>query len=120
MNLKQQKKVRQRRHWRVRKKVHGTAACPRLSVRFTNKHIYAQCIDDEVGKTIVSSHSLSKDMRDSKIRPNVAGGTELGKSLAAKATAAGITSIVFDRGARRYHGAVKALADAARENGLKF
>ena len=91
-----------------------------LSVRFSNKHIYAQCIDDEAGRTIVSAHSLSKDLRDSKIKPNVAGGAELGKALAAKAKAAGIATVIFDRGVRRFHGAVKALADAARENGLKF
>ena len=65
MKLKHHKKILKRRHWRVRKKVSGTAERPRLSVRFSNKHIYAQCIDDEAGRTIVSAHSLSKDLRES-------------------------------------------------------
>ena len=120
MSLAKQKAIRQRRHWRVRRKIRGTAECPRLSVCFTNKHIYAQCIDDEAGKTIVSTHTHAKDTRDSKLKSNVASAAEIGKLIAGKAKAAGIEKVVFDRGTRRYHGAVKALADSARENGLQF
>ena len=120
MSLARQKAVRQRLRWRVRKKIRGTAECPRLSVCFTNKHIYAQCIDDENGKTIVSTHTHAKDTRDSKLKNNVQSAAEIGKIITEKAKAAGIEKVVFDRGTRRYHGAVKALAEAARENGLNF
>lgn len=117
MKLKKKKVLLQRRRWRIRKKVKGTAERPRLSVHFSNKHIYAQCIDDKKGHTMLFLSSLTKD---SEIKANVEGATVLGKSFAEKAKSAGIESVVFDRSGRRYHGCVKSFADAAREGGLKF
>lgn len=110
----------QKRRWRIRRKVHGTAERPRLSVRFTNKNIVAQLINDEEGKTLVYRSTLDKDLREDKLAANVASATALGKSIAEKAASAGITAAVFDRNGRRYHGAVKAFAEAAREGGLQF
>ncbi len=113
---KQQK--RQRIHLRIRKKVTGTTERPRLSVFRSNKAIYCQVIDDLKGQTLVSANSL-----DSAI-PSGANKTErakaVGKLIADKAKAAGIQSVVFDRGGYLYHGRVKALADGAREGGLQF
>lgn len=120
MKLKQKQRLRQNRRWRVRKKVRGTPARPRLAVCFTHQHIYAQCIDDEQGTTLVQASSLGKDLRDSGIRPNLEGAVTMGKLIAEKAAAAGIQSVVFDRGGRLYHGCVKAFADSAREAGLQF
>ena len=120
MKLQQKQLLEQKRRWRIRKKVRGTAERPRLSVRFSNKHIYAQLIDDVVGKTLVNASSTSKELRDAKLKSNIASAIELGKSIGEKAKSAGIEAIVFDRGARRYHGGVKALADTLREMGLKF
>jgi large subunit ribosomal protein L18 len=120
MDLKKKQELRQRRVWRVRKKIQGTAERPRLAVCFTNANVYAQAIDDEAGRTLVYVSSLDKDVRGEGVRPNVATATKLGKLLAEKASAAGISSVVFDRHGRRYHGRVKAFADAAREGGLQF
>lgn len=117
MKLAKKRALLQRRRWRIRKKVKGTAERPRLAVHFSNKHIYAQCIDDTKGHTMVYLSSLAKD---SKMKANVEGATELGKLLAKRASSAGIESVVFDRAGRRYHGCVKSFADAAREGGLKF
>jgi large subunit ribosomal protein L18 len=110
----------QKRRWRIRKKVNGTAARPRLSVRFTTKHIYAQAIDDDAGKTLVFLGTLAADLRKKKLTSNVAGAKALGVAFAAKAKAAGIASVVFDRNGAPYHGKVKVFADAAREGGLQF
>lgn len=110
----------QKRRWRIRKKVTGTAARPRLAVRFTSKHIYAQAIDDETGSTLAFLSSLDADLRKQKLAANLAGAKSLGSAFAAKAKAAGITSVVFDRSGARYHGKVKVFADAAREGGLVF
>lgn len=112
--------LRQKRVWRIRKKVNGTAERPRLVVHFSNKHIYAQCIDDVAGKTLVSSSSLEKALAEEKLGANIESAIRLGKSLGEKAKAAGISQVVFDRNGRRYHGSVKAFADAAREAGLEF
>jgi len=112
--------LEQKRHWRLCNKISGTSARPRLSVRFTNKHIYAQCIDDTVGKTLASECSTSKELKGEKILPNIAGAQALGVKLGEKLKAAGITAIVFDRGARRYHGTVKSFADAVRSTGIDF
>ncbi len=120
MNLKHKRQLRQKRIWRIRKKVSGTAARPRLCVTFTNLHIYAQLIDDVEGRTLVSASTLNKDLRDQKLAANKAGAAELGKLLGEKAKAAGIESVVFDRHGRRYHGRVKEFADAARSSGLVF
>jgi len=109
------------RHYRVRKNVNGTAERPRMSVCFTNKHIYIQFIDDERGFTITSVSTRSKDLPErGKVKANAAGAVIIGKRAAEAAMKVGIKSVVFDRGNKRYHGVVKALADAARETVLKF
>lgn len=110
----------QKRKWRIRKKVNGTAARPRLSVKFSAKHIYAQAVDDETGQTLAYLSSLDAELRKQKLAANVASAEALGKAFAEKATAAGISDVVFDRNGARYHGKVKTFADAAREGGLKF
>jgi large subunit ribosomal protein L18 len=110
----------QKRKWRIRKKVRGTAARPRLSVKFTTKHIYAQAVDDDAGRTLVFLSSLNADLRQQKLAANLASAKTLGTAFASKATAAGITQVVFDRNGARYHGKVKQFADAAREGGLQF
>jgi large subunit ribosomal protein L18 len=110
--------ARRHRHFRVRKRVHGTASRPRLAVFRSNKHIYGQVIDDDAGVTIASASS-----REGKFAANgltVGTATEVGKLLGARAKEAGISAIVFDRGGFAYHGRVKALADGAREAGLEF
>jgi large subunit ribosomal protein L18 len=111
----------QRRHWRVRKKVAGTKERPRMTVAFTNKNIHVQFIDDIAGVTLVAASTVSKTMPDcEKLAANVAGAKVVGTYAAKAALDKGITAVVFDRGGARYHGKVKALADAAREAGLKF
>jgi large subunit ribosomal protein L18 len=120
MNLQKKAELRQKRRWRIRKKVVGDAARPRLSVHFSNKHIYAQAIDDEQGATLVFVSTLGKELRDQKLKANVAGAASLGKAFGEKAKAAGIGQVVFDRNGRKYHGCVKTFADAAREAGLDF
>lgn len=117
MKLEHKKVLLKRRRWRIRKKVQGTAERPRLSVHFSNKHIYAQCIDDVKGHTLLFASSLSKE---STLKANVEGAASLGKTFAEKSKGVGIESVVFDRSGRRYHGCVKSFADAAREGGLKF
>jgi large subunit ribosomal protein L18 len=121
MNLAKKQRLELRRRWRVRRKVIGTQLRPRLAVRFSEKHIYAQVIDDRAGRTLVADSTLAKAARDLKLKPNnAAGATAMGQRLAAAAKAAGVTAVVFDRGGRRYHGCVKAFADAARAEGLSF
>ena len=110
----------QKRRWRIRKKVNGTAARPRLCVRFTSKHVYAQAINDDAGTTLVFLGSLDAELRKQKLKANIASAKALGVAFAAKAKAAGITSVVFDRSGAPYHGKVKTFADAAREGGLQF
>lgn len=110
----------QNRRWRIRKKVTGTAARPRLAVRFTGQHIYAQAIDDVAGHTLAFLSSLDPELRKQNLKANIAGAKVLGTSFAEKAKAAGIESVVFDRAGAPYHGKVKQFADAAREGGLKF
>jgi len=110
----------QKRRWRIRKKVTGTAARPRLAVRFTAKHVYAQAINDEAGTTLVFLGSLDAELRKQKLKANIASAKTLGLAFAAKAKAAGIASVVFDRSGAPYHGKVKVFADAAREGGLQF
>jgi large subunit ribosomal protein L18 len=107
---------RLRRKGRVRAKVKGTAICPRLSVFRSNRGIYAQIIDDEIGQTIVGVSSQEVKTKGKKIVTSL----ELGKMLAEKAIAKGISRVVFDRNGYKYHGRVKALAEGAREGGLKF
>ena len=116
----QKAKLLQKRKWRVRKKVNGTAERPRLSVKFSSKHIYAQAIDDDAGTTLAYLSSLDPELRKQKLAANIAGAETLGKAFADKASAAGISNVVFDRNGARYHGKVKTFADAARDGGLKF
>ena len=111
--------MRVARHERVRKNIFGTCAVPRLNVFRSNTGIYAQIIDDETKTTICSASSLDKDLK-LKNGSNVEAAKVVGKSIAEKAKKAKITKVVFDRGGYLYHGRVKALADAARENGLEF
>jgi len=120
MNTVTKARLLQNRRWRIRKKVTGTSARPRLSVRFTSKHIYAQAIDDEAGRTLVSLSSLDSELRKQKLKANLTGAKALGTAFAAKAKGAGIAAVVFDRSGAPYHGKVKLFADAAREGGLKF
>lgn len=118
MKLDKKRSLLQKRRWRIRKKVNGTAERPRLAVHFSNKHIYAQCIDDTKGHTMVQISSLVKG--ESSLKANIEGAIALGKAVAEKAKSAGLESVVFDRAGRRYHGCVKSFAEAAREGGLKF
>jgi large subunit ribosomal protein L18 len=120
MNSTHKATLLQRRRWRIRKKVNGTAARPRLSVKFSTKHIYAQAIDDDAGATLVFLSSLDPELRKQKLHANLAGAKALGVAFASKAKAAGLSSVVFDRSGARYHGKVKIFADAAREGGLLF
>jgi large subunit ribosomal protein L18 len=120
MNTVRKAQLLQKRRWRIRKKVFGTAVRPRLAVRFSTKHIYAQAIDDDAGATLLFLSSLDPDLRKQKLAANLAGAKVLAIAFAAKAKAAGITAVVFDRSGARYHGKVKAFAEAAREGGLLF
>jgi large subunit ribosomal protein L18 len=111
----------QRRKWHVRASVTGTPTRPRLSVFRSSKHIYAQVIDDVAGKTLAAASSAMGEVRgDAKTGANIRMAKVVGKAIAERAKAAGITAVAFDRGGRMYHGRIKALADAAREGGLKF
>ncbi len=116
------KDTRKRLHVRLRRKVSGSGERPRLSVNFTGKHIYAQVIDDESGKTLVSVMTTEKSLeaKGASLKPNAKGAEEVGKLVAERAKAKNIAKVVFDRGGFRYHGKVKALADAARAGGLEF
>lgn len=114
-------KQRQVRAWRVRKTIRGTAARPRLTVHRSGKHIYAQIIDDQQGHSLAAASTTEKEICGPKENGgNKAAATKVGKILAARALQAGITMVAFDRGQYRYHGRVAALADGAREGGLKF
>jgi large subunit ribosomal protein L18 len=120
MNNVQKAILLQKRRWRIRKKVAGTAARPRLSVKFSAKNIYAQAVNDDAGTTLVFLSSLDAKLRKQKLGANIAGAKVLGTAFAEKAKAAGVTAVVFDRSGARYHGKVKVFADAAREGGLVF
>ena len=115
------KAARQRVHQRIRKRVSGTAERPRLCIHFSAKHVYAQVIDDNVGRTLVSASTAEADLiGKSKVGANRATAELVGKAIAERLRAKKMDSVVFDRGGFQYHGKVKALADAAREGGLKF
>ncbi len=111
---------RQLRHTRLRKKVTGTTERPRLAVHFSERHITAQVIDDSASLTIASVHTTEPDLRVAKAQANVATATKVGKLIAERVSSKNIKKVVFDRGGFKYHGKVKALADAAREAGLEF
>ncbi|MGO8673650.1 MAG: 50S ribosomal protein L18 [Capsulimonadaceae bacterium] len=124
MALMDKNMARQKRHTRVRKRVFGTPERPRLNVYRSTNNIYAQIIDDMAGTTLVSASTLDSALRgdtpSKSAGGNVAAAKQVGKLIAERATSAGITKVVFDRGGYLYHGRVKSLADAARENGLDF
>ena len=107
-------------HTRIRKKLQGTAERPRLNVYRSLNHIYVQVIDDLNGKTLVSASTAEGKKEARRTGGNVASAKTVGKAIAERAKAKGVTMVVFDRGGYIYHGRVKALADAAREAGLKF
>jgi large subunit ribosomal protein L18 len=110
-----------RRHTRVRGKISGTSARPRLCITRSNANMYAQVIDDVAGKTLCAVSTLGSDFKATKKNgATVEGAAALGELIGKKATAAGITEVVFDRGGNLYHGRIKAVADGAREAGLKF
>jgi large subunit ribosomal protein L18 len=117
-----QKAIRlQRRKFGIRKTLFGTAERPRLSVFRSDKHIYAQVVDDYTGKTLAAAASTIAEVRgELKNGGNIAAAKAVGKAIAERAKAAGISKVAFDRGGRMYHGRIKALADAAREGGLQF
>jgi large subunit ribosomal protein L18 len=112
--------ARSRRHHRVRKKVTGTAARPRLAVFRSNKHISAQVIDDRAGRTLAAASSVEQDLRRAGGTGNKTAASAVGHLVAERAKAAGVSQVVFDRGGFLYHGRVAAVADAAREAGLEF
>ena len=116
---KTRRESRLRRHRRVRKKVHGTAARPRLAVHRTNKHFSMQLIDDDRGHTVAAASSVETGMRSTS-GATVDAATKVGELIAQRAKAAGVTAVVFDRGGYLYHGRVAAAAKAAREAGLEF
>jgi large subunit ribosomal protein L18 len=115
------KAARERLHRRIRKKVSGTAERPRLAIHFSSKHIYAQVIDDDAGKTLATPATTQKDLLGkNKAAANRVTAEMIGKTIAERATEKKIDKVVFDRGGFQYQGKVKALADAARAGGLKF
>jgi large subunit ribosomal protein L18 len=121
MKVKTKEDIRKRLHDRIRKKIHGTPERPRLAVFRSQAHIYAQVIDDDAGTTLCAASSLDKDLRaESKRGANVAAAKQVGQLIATRAKEKGLALVVFDRGGFQYHGRIKALADGAREGGLKF
>ncbi len=121
INKPSRAKIREKKHRRIRHHLAGTATTPRLAVFRSNKHMYAQIIDDVEHKTLVSASTVQKDVKDQlEHTDDVAAAAFLGGVIARKALEKGIESVVFDRGGYIYHGKVKALADGAREAGLKF
>ena len=119
MNVKKLSDSRKRRHLRVRKKVRGTAARPRLAVFRSTRHIYAQVIDDVAGRTIASASTMESDARGGATG-TVDAAKSVGERVASRAKDAGVETVVFDRGGFKYHGRVAAVADGARSGGLEF
>ena len=121
MRTEKRQKLKQLRRYRIRKKVIGSIERPRMAVCFTNENIHVQFIDDAAGKTLAQASTLSKSTPErEKLGANVISAKVIGSLAAKTAIDKGIKEVVFDRGGMRYHGKVKALADAAREAGLKF
>src|SRR5215469_10186742 len=112
--------ARDRRHRRVRKHVSGSAERPRLAVFRSLRHISVQLVDDSAGRTLAAASTLEKDLRGSDSGPTAAAAARVGRTIAERGRALGIEDVVFDRGGYLYHGRVRALADAAREGGLRF
>ena len=113
-------KARARRHFRVRKKVTGTAARPRLVVSRSARHLFVQIVDDSIGQTLASASTMEDALRQDSASDKTAKAVLVGKNIASRAKDAGITTVVFDRGGNKYTGRIAALADAARESGLDF
>lgn len=121
MRTEQKHRLAVRRHWRIRKKISGTKERPRMSVCFTNKNIHVQFVDDVAGVTLAAASTTSKATPErDQLGANAASAKTLGTLAAKAALDKGINQVIFDRGSARFHGKVKALADAAREAGLKF
>ena len=119
--MKTKEDIRARIHRRIRKKISGTPERPRLAVYRSQAHIYAQVIDDGTGRTVCSASSLDEALKgEAKRGANVAAAKAVGSLIATRAKEKGVEAVVFDRGGFQYHGRIKALADAAREGGLKF
>ncbi len=115
---KQKRDLRTRRHARIRKVVRGDATRPRLAVYRSNRHVVAQIIDDDAGRTLAAASTLEGDLREGS--GSAAAATKVGERLAERAREAGVTAVVFDRGGNMYHGRVAAVAEAARNAGLEF
>ena len=121
MGVFNRKAAQERVHRRIRKKVAGTAARPRLSVHFSGKHVYVQVVDDDAGRTLAAASTMETSLvGPDKVAANRASAEIIGKAIAERALTKKIENVVFDRGGFLYHGKMKALADAARERGLKF
>ena len=121
VNKESRKAVRSKKHWRMRKTLVGTSHKPRLSVFRSNSHMYAQIIDDSVGRTLAAASTLEKEAKSAlENTDTIEAAAYVGKLIAERAAAKGISQVVFDRGGFLYTGKVKALADAAREAGLQF
>ena len=121
MRTEQKQRLALRRRWRIRQKISGTSDRPRMSVCFTNKNIHIQFVDDAAGVTLASASTTSKATPDrEKLAANAASAKTLGTLAAQVALGKGIKKVIFDRGGARYHGKVKALAEAARDAGLQF
>ena len=122
VSIKKKTETRLKRKKRIRRKISGTSERPRLTVFRSARHIYAQIIDDSTGKTLLSASTISKDIKANVkgISGNIKGAKLIGEAIAKKGEEKGIKEVVFDRNGFLYHGRVKALADAAREKGLKF
>ncbi|MGZ4983009.1 MAG: 50S ribosomal protein L18 [Chthoniobacterales bacterium] len=113
--------IRDRIHKRIRKRVNGTAERPRLAVHFSGRHVYAQVIDDDAGRTLAAAGTTEESLAGKgKASANRTSAEKVGKAVAERLLAKKVDKVVFDRGGNQYHGKVKALADAAREGGLKF
>ncbi len=121
LDVSKRERSRVRRHHRVRLRVYGTPDRPRLNVFRSNAHLYAQMIDDTTGRTLVSASTLDKEIKGKlKSGANLAAAVAVGRLVAERALKANLKAVVFDRGGYRFHGRIKALAEASREKGLKF
>lgn len=121
LDVSKRERSRVRRHHRVRLRVYGTPDRPRLNVFRSNAHLYAQVIDDTTGRTLVSASTLDKEIKGKlKSGANLAAAMAVGRLVAERALKANLKAVVFDRGGYRFHGRIKALAEASREKGLKF
>jgi large subunit ribosomal protein L18 len=111
---------RLKRHRRIRKRIRGTSDRPRLCVTKTLRHVYAQVIDDETGRTLTQASTLEPEIRGDVSGPNVAAAEKLGTVLAERASKSGVEAVVFDRGGHPYHGVISSFAEACRKGGLRF